>query len=50
VTANALVGVNRALQGLVHQMAAAGHTAEEIAAAVIARGTAAFDALERGLT
>lgn len=49
VTANALVGVNRALQGLVHEMAAAGQTGEEIATAAITRGTEAFAALERGL-
>jgi len=49
VTANALVGVNRALQRLVHEMALAGRSAEEITAAVVAQGEAAFDLLARGL-
>lgn len=49
VTANALVGVNRALLKLVHTMAAAGHTGDEIAAATMTQGTEAFDALEQGL-
>lgn len=49
VTANALVGVNRALQRLVHEMALAGHTPEEIAAATEEQGAAAFAVLARGL-
>lgn len=49
VTANALVGVNRALQRLVHEMALAGHTPDEIAAATEEQGAAAFDLLARGL-
>lgn len=49
VTANALVGVNRALQRLVHEMALAGHTPEEIASATEEQGTAAFAVLARGL-
>lgn len=49
VTANALVGVNRALQRLVHEMALAGHTPEEIASATEEQGAAAFAVLARGL-
>ena len=49
VTANALVGVNRALQRLVHEMALAGHTPEEIASATEEQCAAAFAVLARGL-
>ena len=49
VTANALVGVNRALQRVVHEMALAGRSGEEIAAATVEQGEAAFDLLARGL-
>jgi AcrR family transcriptional regulator len=49
VTANALLGINRALKQLVHDMALAGHDGAEIAEAALAQGGRAFESLERGL-
>jgi AcrR family transcriptional regulator len=49
VVANALMGVQRAMTGVVHRMALAGHDGPTIARAVVAQAQAALDVLERGL-